>query len=221
VNTALLVLRLVPGMLLIGHGLQKLGPAKCSPRLLHAVGHKAIATASSNSIFGEGSRLRCSLGRLRSLGPLARRGTFTPVGTILIGADMTTAILTVRARHGIGARGRLRVPARPDGRRLRHYGVGRRLLLDQRMGTREQLGRDPQLANERRRARRDFARGRRRRRTLDGDRVSARRQESGRHQHAHHRLNSAKAAAGRGEIDGPAAFNPLQENCVARGDSAK
>jgi uncharacterized membrane protein YphA (DoxX/SURF4 family) len=133
VNTALLVLRLVPGMLLIGHGLQKLGPAKCSPRLLHAVGHKAIATASSNSIFGEGSRLRCSLGRLRSLGPLARRGTFTPVGTILIGADMTTAILTVRARHGIGARGRLRVPARPDGRRLRHYGVGRRLLLDQRM----------------------------------------------------------------------------------------
>ena len=101
-NTALLVLRLVPGMLLIGHGLQKLGPAKCSPPLLHAVGHKAIATASSNSIFGEGSRLRCSLGRLRSLGPLARRGTFTPVGTILIGADMTTAILTVHARHGIG-----------------------------------------------------------------------------------------------------------------------
>jgi hypothetical protein len=67
-NTALLVLRLVPGMLLIGHGLQKLGPAKCSPPLLHAVGHKAIATASSNSIFGEGSPLRCSLGRLRSLG---------------------------------------------------------------------------------------------------------------------------------------------------------
>ena len=99
--------------------------------------------------------------------------------------------------------------------------LGRRLLLDQRMGTREQLGRDPQLANHRRRARRDFARGRRRRRTLDGDRVSARRQESGRHQHPHHRLNSAKAAAGRGEIDGPAAFNPLQENCVARGDSAK
>jgi hypothetical protein len=48
VNTALVVLRLVPGMLLIGHGLQKVAPAKYSPRLLHAVGHKAIATASSN-----------------------------------------------------------------------------------------------------------------------------------------------------------------------------
>jgi uncharacterized membrane protein YphA (DoxX/SURF4 family) len=43
VNTALLVLRLVPGLLLIGHGLQKLVPAKYSPPLLHAVGPRAAA----------------------------------------------------------------------------------------------------------------------------------------------------------------------------------
>jgi hypothetical protein len=42
-NTALLVLRLVPGLLLIGHGLQKLVPAKYSPPLLHAVGPRAAA----------------------------------------------------------------------------------------------------------------------------------------------------------------------------------
>jgi uncharacterized membrane protein YphA (DoxX/SURF4 family) len=40
-NTALLVLRIVPGILLIGHGLQKLVPPKYSPPLLHAMGHRA------------------------------------------------------------------------------------------------------------------------------------------------------------------------------------
>jgi len=42
-NTALLVLRLVPGLLLIGHGLQKLVPAKYSPPLLQAIGPRAAA----------------------------------------------------------------------------------------------------------------------------------------------------------------------------------
>jgi hypothetical protein len=35
-NTALLVLRIIPGLLLIGHGLQKLVPPGYSPPLLHA-----------------------------------------------------------------------------------------------------------------------------------------------------------------------------------------
>src|SRR5918994_2643004 len=39
-NTALLVLRIVPGLLLMGHGLQKLVPPGYSPPLLHAAGHR-------------------------------------------------------------------------------------------------------------------------------------------------------------------------------------
>ena len=42
-NTALLVLSLVPGLLLIGHGLQKLVPVTYSPPLLHAIGPRAAA----------------------------------------------------------------------------------------------------------------------------------------------------------------------------------
>jgi hypothetical protein len=43
-NTALLVLRVVPGVLLIGHGLQKLVAPRFSPPLLHAMGHQATAS---------------------------------------------------------------------------------------------------------------------------------------------------------------------------------
>ena len=39
-NTALLVLRIIPGLLLMGHGLQKLVPARYSPPLLRAAGHR-------------------------------------------------------------------------------------------------------------------------------------------------------------------------------------
>src|SRR4051794_33331072 len=42
-NTALLVLRIIPGLLLIGHGLQKLVPPGYSPPLLHAAGHRGTA----------------------------------------------------------------------------------------------------------------------------------------------------------------------------------
>ena len=35
-NSTLLALRVVPGLLLIGHGLQKLVPPRLSPPLLHA-----------------------------------------------------------------------------------------------------------------------------------------------------------------------------------------
>jgi len=39
-NTALLVLRIIPGLLLLGHGLQKLVSPSYSPPLLHAAGHR-------------------------------------------------------------------------------------------------------------------------------------------------------------------------------------
>src|SRR5205085_1468465 len=45
-NSTLLVLRLVPGLLLIGHGLQKLVPARFSPPLLHANGLRATGAGS-------------------------------------------------------------------------------------------------------------------------------------------------------------------------------
>jgi uncharacterized membrane protein YphA (DoxX/SURF4 family) len=38
-NTALVVLRIIPGLLLLGHGLQKLVLPSYSPRLLNAAGH--------------------------------------------------------------------------------------------------------------------------------------------------------------------------------------
>ncbi len=44
-NTALLVLRVVPGVLLIGHGLQKLVAPRFSPPLLHANGPRATGAA--------------------------------------------------------------------------------------------------------------------------------------------------------------------------------
>jgi putative oxidoreductase len=102
VNTALLVLRLVPGLLLIGHGLQKLVPAKYSPPLLHAVGPRAAAG------FFEQLGLRpallsvvvASLGEIGG-GFLIASGLVTPLGTALAAAVMTTAILSVHIGKGI------------------------------------------------------------------------------------------------------------------------
>jgi putative oxidoreductase len=101
-NTALLVLRLVPGILLIGHGLQKLVPAKHSPPLLHAGGPKATANGFDQLGIRPGLAATLLSGTAEMLGGFSlAAGLLTPVGTILIGADMTTAILTVHARHGI------------------------------------------------------------------------------------------------------------------------
>jgi putative oxidoreductase len=101
-NTALLVLRLVPGLLLIGHGLQKLVPARFSPPLLHANGLRATGAGFEQLGIrpGVGAALLAGLSEVFggfSLGA----GLLTPVGTILIGAVMTTAILTAHARNGI------------------------------------------------------------------------------------------------------------------------
>jgi putative oxidoreductase len=101
-NTALLVLRVVPGILLIGHGLQKLVPPKYSPPLLHAMGHKATASGFEQIGISPGLPAALLAGVAEILGGISLgAGLLTPVGTILIGATMTTAILTAHARNGI------------------------------------------------------------------------------------------------------------------------
>jgi len=102
VNTALLVLRLVPGLLFIGHGLQKVVPAKYSPPLLHATGPRAAAG------FFDQIGLRPALPSVFAAalaevggGFLIASGLVTPLGTALIAAVMTTAILSVHIRRGI------------------------------------------------------------------------------------------------------------------------
>jgi putative oxidoreductase len=101
-NSTLLVLRLVPGLLLIGHGLQKLVPPRFSPPLLHAT--RLRATGAAFEQIGIRPALWSALvaGLSEVLGGSSfAGGLLTPVGTILIGAVMTTAILTAHARNGI------------------------------------------------------------------------------------------------------------------------
>jgi putative oxidoreductase len=103
-NTALLVLRVVPGLLLIGHGLQKLVPPKFSPPLLHAMGHRATASGFEQLGIRPGLPAALLAGSAEILGGFSiAAGLLTPVGTILIAAVMTTAILTAHARNGIWA----------------------------------------------------------------------------------------------------------------------
>jgi uncharacterized membrane protein YphA (DoxX/SURF4 family) len=59
-NTALLVLRVVPGILLIGHGLQKLVPPRYSPPLLHAMGHEATASGFEQLTPSSASASSCA-----------------------------------------------------------------------------------------------------------------------------------------------------------------
>lgn len=101
-NTALLVLRVVPGVLLIGHGLQKLVPPRFSPPLLHAMGHQATASGFEQIGIHPGLPAAVLAGSAEILGGFSlAAGLLTPVGTILVGAVMTTAILTAHARNGI------------------------------------------------------------------------------------------------------------------------
>ena len=101
-NTTLLVLRLVPGLLLIGHGLQKLVPARFSPPLLHANGLRATGAGFEQIGIRPGVAAALLAGLSEIAGGFSLgSGLLTPVGTILIGAVMTTAILTAHARNGI------------------------------------------------------------------------------------------------------------------------
>jgi putative oxidoreductase len=101
-NTTLLVLRLVPGLLLIGHGLQKLVPPRFSLPLLHANGLRATGAGFEQIGIQPGVAAALLAGLSEVLGGFSLgAGLLTPVGTILIGAVMTTAILTAHARNGI------------------------------------------------------------------------------------------------------------------------
>ena len=101
-NAALLVLRIVPGLLLVGHGLQKLLPPAYSPPLLHAAGHRAAAGGFEQLGIRPSLPAAVLAGSAELLGGLSlAAGLLTPVGTILVGAVMTTAILTAHARNGI------------------------------------------------------------------------------------------------------------------------
>jgi putative oxidoreductase len=101
-NTALLVLRVVPGVLLIGHGLQKLVPTRLSPPLLHSNGLRATGAGFEQMGIRPGVAAALLAGLSEVIGGFSLgAGVLTPVGTILIGAVMTTAILTAHARNGI------------------------------------------------------------------------------------------------------------------------
>lgn len=101
-NTALLVLRLVPGLLLMGHGLQKLVPPDYSPPLLHSSGHRATAGSFEQLDIRPGLAAAVLAGTAELVAGFSlAAGLLTPVGTILAGGVMTTAILTAHVRNGI------------------------------------------------------------------------------------------------------------------------
>jgi len=104
VNISLLVLRLVPGLLFMGHGLQKLVPARLSPPLLSAHGPSATAAAFEQMGLGPGLPLALLSGAAELGGGfLLASGLVTPLGTALVAAVMTVAILVVHLRKGIWA----------------------------------------------------------------------------------------------------------------------
>lgn len=103
-NVALLVLRLVPGILFIGHGLQKLVPARLSPRFLSAYGPGATAAGFEQMGLGPGLPLALLAGGGELGGGfLIAAGLVPPLGTALLAAAMTVAILLVHLRKGIWA----------------------------------------------------------------------------------------------------------------------
>ena len=82
-NTALLVLRVVPGVLLIGHGLQKLVPARFSPPLLHANGLHVTGAAFEQIGIRPGVLSALLAGSSEVIGGFSLgAGLLTPVGTI-------------------------------------------------------------------------------------------------------------------------------------------
>ena len=103
-NTALLVLRIIPGLLLMGHGLQKLVPPGYSPPLLHAAGHRGTG-AGFESLGIRPAVMAAVLAGSAELvaGFSLAAGLLTPVGTVLVGAVMITAILKVHVSNGIWA----------------------------------------------------------------------------------------------------------------------
>jgi putative oxidoreductase len=101
-NIALLVLRLVPGLLFLGHGLQKLVPARLSPPLLDAQGLQATAAGFRQIGLQPALPLALLTGASEVAGGfLIASGLVTPLGTALLAAVMTVAILAVHLPNGI------------------------------------------------------------------------------------------------------------------------
>ncbi len=103
-NTALLVLRIIPGLLLMGHGLQKLVPPAYSPPLLHAAGHRGTGAAFERLGIQPAVMAAVVAGSAELVAGFSlAAGLLTPVGTVLVGAVMITAILKVHVSNGIWA----------------------------------------------------------------------------------------------------------------------
>src|SRR3954447_15156206 len=88
-NTALLVLRIIPGLLLMGHGLQKLVPPGYSPPLLHAAGHRGTGAGFESLGLRPAVVAAVVAGSAElAAGFSLAAGLLTPVGTVLVGAVM-------------------------------------------------------------------------------------------------------------------------------------
>jgi putative oxidoreductase len=103
-NTALLVFRIIPGLLLMGHGLQKLVPPGYSPPLLHAAGHRRTGAGFESLGIRPAVVAAVVAGSAELVAGFSfAAGLLTPVGTVLVGAVMITAILKVHVSNGIWA----------------------------------------------------------------------------------------------------------------------
>src|SRR4051812_7133466 len=103
-NTALLVLRIIPGLLLMGHGLQKIVPPGYSPPLLHAAGHRHTGAGFESLGIRPAVAAAVLAGSAELIAGFSlAAGLLTPVGTVLVGAVMITAILKVHVSNGIWA----------------------------------------------------------------------------------------------------------------------
>jgi putative oxidoreductase len=100
-NAALLLLRIVPGGLLVSHRLQKLMPRRFSAPLRHAMGPGPTASGFERLGIRPGLPAAILAGSAEVVGGFSLgAGLLTPAGTTLIGAVMTTPIV-VLARNGI------------------------------------------------------------------------------------------------------------------------
>jgi len=102
VNIALLVLRLVPGLLFMGHGLQKLVSPKIAPKFLAANGPRGTGGFLDQMGMRPGVLLAVFAGLGELVGGFSiATGLLTPIGTAVLAAVMTVAILKVHLSKGI------------------------------------------------------------------------------------------------------------------------